>query len=93
MSNNYHIDGHKLYWHLERLMAWQTGELIAPIYIEISPVSFCNHRCLFCGLDFAQGDRLSLDTEATCHSLQEMARLGVKSVMFAGEGEPLLHRS
>ena len=90
-ANDYHLDGHKLYWHLDRVAAWQSGEPIAPIYVEISPVSFCNHRCVFCGLDFAQGERIRLDTAATCRSLREMARLGVKSVMFAGEGEPLLH--
>ncbi len=90
-TKDYQMDGHKLHWHLDLVAAWQAGELIAPIYVEISPVSFCNHRCVFCGLDFAQGERISLETAATCRSLQEMARLGVKSVMFAGEGEPLLH--
>lgn len=90
-QNNYMMDGHKLFWHLDRVAAWQAGELIAPIYVEISPVSFCNHRCLFCGLDFAQGEKVSLDTAVTCRSLKEMSHLGVKSIMFAGEGEPLLH--
>lgn len=90
-QNDYMMDGHKLLWHLDRVAAWQAGELIAPIYVEISPVSFCNHRCQFCGLDFAQAERISLDTAVTCRSLKDMARLGVKSVMFAGEGEPLLH--
>jgi len=90
-QNDYMMDGHKLLWHLDRVAAWQAGELIEPIYVEISPVSFCNHRCLFCGLDFAQGERISLDTAVTCRSLQEMSQLGVKSIMFAGEGEPLLH--
>jgi radical SAM protein with 4Fe4S-binding SPASM domain len=89
--NDYQMDGHKLYWHLDRVAAWQSGQLIAPIYVELSPVSYCNHHCVFCGLDFAQEERINLDTSATCRSLQEMARLGIKSVMFAGEGEPLLH--
>lgn len=92
MKNNLHIDGHKLYWHLDRVAAWQNGELIAPVYVEISPVSFCNHHCVFCGLDFAQDERLSLDAEMLCQRLQEMAKLGVKSIMLAGEGEPLLHK-
>lgn len=92
MSNNdYLMDGHKLLWHLDRVVSWQAGELIAPIYVEISPVSYCNHRCQFCGLDFAQTEQISLDTTVTCRSLKEMAVLGVKSVMFAGEGEPLMH--
>ena len=92
MSNDFHIDGHKLYWHLDKVAAWQAGELIAPVYVEISPVSYCNHRCVFCGLDFAQGERLSLDTDVLCDRLQEMAKLGIKSIMLAGEGEPLLHK-
>lgn len=91
MSNNFHMDGHKLFWHLDRVSAWQAGELIAPIYVEISPVSYCNHNCVFCGIDFARGERLSLDAELLCQRLVEMGQLGVKSVMFAGEGEPLLH--
>jgi len=92
MSNNFHIDGHKLYWHLDKVAAWQTGELIPPVYVEISPVSFCNHNCIFCGLDFAQGEPLSLNADILCYRLQEMASLGVKSIMLAGEGEPLLHK-
>jgi len=86
------MDGHKLYWHLDRVSAWQDGELIAPIYVEISPVSFCNHHCVFCALDFAQGEHFVLDTELLCNRLVvEMGQLGIKSIMFAGEGEPLLH--
>lgn len=92
MSNAYHIDGHKLFWHLDRVAAWQAGELIAPVYVEISPVSYCNHRCIFCALDFAQGDHQTLDADILCSRLQEMGRLGVRSIMLAGEGEPLLHK-
>lgn len=90
--DNLLIDGHKLYWHLDRVAAWQRGELIPPIYVEISPVSFCNHQCVFCGLDFAHGAHQSLDTELLCRRLAEMGRLGVRSIMLAGEGEPLLHK-
>lgn len=90
-GDNFAIDGHKLYWHLERVLGWQQKRLIAPIYLEISPVSYCNHRCCFCGLDFAHNERLALDKEILRTRIEEMGRLGVKSIMFAGEGEPLLH--
>lgn len=93
MSNDsFHMDGHKLFWHLDRVSDWQSGELIAPVYVEISPVSFCNHNCIFCGLDFAHGEKLSLDADILKQRLEEMGRLGVRSIMFAGEGEPLLHK-
>jgi GTP 3',8-cyclase len=90
--DKYNLDGHKLYWHLDRLLAWQSGELVAPVYVEISPVSYCNHKCIFCGLDFAQDFQRSLDTDTLSARIIEMSGLGVKSIMFAGEGEPLLHK-
>ncbi len=89
---NYMIDGHKLLWHLDKVTQWQEKKLIAPIYMEISPVSFCNHRCIFCGIDFARDNGDKLDREILCKRLEEMGQAGVKSVMFAGEGEPLMHK-
>lgn len=90
-QDRFAIDGHKLYWHLDRVAEWQKCRLVAPLYVEISPVSYCNHQCLFCGLDFAHSDRLALDADVLKSKIEEMGKLGVKSIMFAGEGEPLLH--
>ena len=90
-ADRFAIDGHKLYWHLDRVTGWQKDRLIAPIYLEISPVSYCNNQCLFCGLDFAHNERAALDADLLMARIGEMGRLGIKSIMFAGEGEPLLH--
>ncbi len=88
---DYLQDGHKLLWHLDRVVQWQKGQCVNPIYVEVSPVSYCNHRCVFCGVDFARVGKRRLDTAITCQRFAEMGRLGVRSLMFAGEGEPLLH--
>lgn len=90
--DKYLIDSHKLFWHLDRVADWQKKKLIAPVYIEISPVSLCNHKCIFCAIDFVRDRDFKLDTELFCNRLKEMGKLGVRSVMFAGEGEPLLHK-
>ena len=90
-QDKFAIDGHKLYWHLDRVAAWQKDRLVAPIYLEISPVSYCDNRCVFCGLDFARNERVTIDADTLMSRISEMAPLGVKSIMFAGEGEPLLH--
>lgn len=90
--DKYLIDGHKLYWHLDRVLEWQEKKDIAPVYIEVSPVGFCNHHCIFCGIDFAMSPKKQLDTGILCKRLSEMGSMGVKSIMFAGEGEPLLHK-
>ncbi len=84
------LDDTKLLWHLDRVNAWDHGQLIASIYVEISPANICNQNCIFCGLDFAKGCN-NLDTRILKKAIAEMSYHGIKSIMFAGEGEPLLH--
>lgn len=90
--SDYRIDSHKLIFHPQRVAAWQSGSDIYPIYAEISPSGACNHRCTFCALDFMEYQPRFLDSTVLCERLTEMGQLGVKSVMYGGEGEPLLHR-
>ena len=88
---DFRLDGHKLFYHVPRLNDWLEGKTIYPIYIETSPSGACNHRCRFCGKDFMDYERRFLDWDIFRDRLEEMGRLGVKSIMHAGEGEPLLH--
>jgi len=86
------IDHHKLFFHVDRVSDWLEGQTIYPIYMEISPAGACNHRCVFCALDFMGYQPRFLEAELLKTRLTEMGGLGLKSVMFAGEGEPFLHR-
>jgi len=88
----YGIDSHKLNLHPDRVAKWLDGEDIYPIYMELSPSGACNHRCSFCTMDFMGYRANFLDTAITKKRLAECGRLGVKAIMFAGEGEPLLHK-
>ncbi len=91
-AEQYGIDSHKLNLHPQRVAQWLNGEVIYPIYMEISPSGACNHRCSFCTMDFMGYRPRFLQTEVMKQRLAECGRLGVKAVMFAGEGEPLLHK-
>ena len=71
---------------------WLNNEKIYPIYIEVSPSGICNHRCTFCALDFMEYQKRFLDPNVFEKCVREMSQLGIKSIMFAGEGEPLLHK-
>lgn len=86
------IDSHKLMYHPERVAAWQRGETVYPIYLEMSPAGGCNHRCTFCALDYQEYRPRFLPRDVVNERIVEMGRLGLKSIMFGGEGEPLLHR-
>lgn len=92
MTDNLKIDSHKLIYHVSRVNQWLNGEDIYPIYIEIGPSGGCNHRCSFCALDYLEYKPNFIDKDRLMQTLAETARYGVKSVMFAGEGEPLLHK-
>jgi MoaA/NifB/PqqE/SkfB family radical SAM enzyme len=90
--DRYGIDDHKLHLHVARVADWLAGKLTYPIYMELSPAGGCNHRCTFCGLDFMGYQGRFLDREVLGARLTELAQLGLRSVMYSGEGEPLLHR-
>lgn len=90
--DKYKIDSHKLMYHVGRVNDWLKGKPIYPLYMEISPAGSCNHRCIYCGLDFMKYQPRFLDTNIFKRRLSEMGRLGVKSIMYAGEGEPFLHK-
>lgn len=90
--DKYRIDSHKLMFHVPRVNAWLDKKIVYPVYMEVSLSGACNHRCTYCALDFMEYKPRFLETKLLNRRLSEMARLGVKSIMYAGEGEPLLHK-
>ncbi len=92
MTEQLNMDNHKLIYHPDRITEWFKEGDCYPIYVEIGPINFCNHKCVFCALDFLENKKVSIKKEVLSSALEDMTNHGVKSVMFAGEGEPLLHR-
>lgn len=87
------LDSHKLMYHPHKVSKWLNGEIVYPIYSEISLTSACNHRCLFCAPNFFLNYKPEyIDTKILKDTLSDMATVGVKSIMYGGEGEPLLHK-
>ncbi|MDD2733773.1 MAG: radical SAM protein [Desulfuromonadaceae bacterium] len=87
----YNFDGHKLMYHPDRVAQYLADGDCYPLYMEISPVGVCNHRCIFCAYDFIGYPNRKLERERTLLLLDELAECGLKSILFAGEGEPLIH--
>lgn len=92
MKDEFRIDSHKLMFHVKRVADWLDNKLIYPVYMEISPCGACNHRCSFCSVDFMGYRKNFLDAGLLKEKISELHGLGLKSIMFAGEGEPFLHR-
>lgn len=96
----------KLFGHLDRLAAWQRGEVAPPVTVEWDLSNRCPLDCPAChcghlrsmgpwseretgGLYEHAGDLA--DADLVTHGLTEMADAGVKSVVWSGGGEPLMH--
>ena len=92
MADKIRMDSHKLIYHPERVAAWQRGENIYPIEVEISPSGACNHRCVFCAVDYIGYQPNYLDKNVILKNMEIMKRKGLKSVICSGEGEPLLNK-
>ncbi len=96
--DKYAIDSHKLIYHPTRVAKWYESSTwnekksIYPIYVEITPIGSCNHRCNFCSVDYIGYKSIKQNEEVLKKRIEEMAQLGIKSIMFAGEGEPTLYK-
>ncbi len=90
MENNM-IDSHKLTYHPAEVARWLNGEMVYPINAEVCLWGGCNHRCAFCCYDFVGYKPVGLEKELFLKTVLNMQERGLKSILFAGTGEPLLH--
>ena len=84
------LDSHKINYHPKEIADMFAGKLEAPIYVEISPTGICNHKCLFCHYNYL-GHEGKFQKGKIPELIREFAQMGVKSLVFAGNGEPTLH--
>lgn len=93
MAANIRMDSHKLIYHPETVARWLKGENIYPIEVEISPSGACNHRCVFCAVDYIGYKPHFLEKTIIMRDISHMSEKGLKSVICSGEGEPLLNQN
>ena len=85
MTDRFNIDSHKLIFHPKELpngrkrrTNGEKAKSVYPIYVEVSPVGACNHRCTFCAVDYIGYKSNRLSTSVIAERLPEMGQLGVK---------------
>lgn len=81
------LDGTKIAWHQERIRAWERGERIAPITIDMALTRACNYACHYCYAMLQENDRKVINRQVIFDFLDDCARIGVKGISFVSDGE------
>ncbi len=81
------LDGTKIAWHEDRIRAWERGELIAPITIDMALTRACNFGCHYCYAMLQENDRKIIDRQVIHDFLEDCADIGVKGISLVSDGE------
>ena len=88
------LDSHKLSYHTERIEAWEAGERIAPISVDMALSRACGAMCSFCYAMMQEPqERARITTDHSLNLLDDFAEIGVKSVSLVSDGESTLSKA
>ena len=87
------LDGNKMLSHLDTIKTWSQDQWkVDPMFIAFSPSSMCNHKCTFCVYHYKEFKPIYFPKERYFSLVDEWEKMEVKSVFFAGDGDPLLNK-
>lgn len=84
------LDGTKIAWHQDRVKAWERGERVAPITIDMALTRACNYSCHFCYAMLQENDRHVITPDTMYRFLDDCAEIGVRGISFVSDGESTL---
>ncbi len=88
------LDSHKLSCHMDRVQAWEAGERIAPVSVDMSLTRACGAMCSFCYAMMQESQaRSSIKTLHALNLLDDFAEIGVRSVSLVSDGESTLSKA
>ncbi len=87
------MSGHKLYWHLDKVLGWLNGEKQVPLHMDIGIAKGCDISCVYCyGVTQGRaGKNIYIPKEPLVNFMKDAAEVGIKSIAITGEGEPTLN--
>lgn len=88
------LDSHKLSWHYDRVAAWEAGERIAPVSVDMSLTRACSAMCSFCYAMMQESQaRSSIKESHALNLLDDFAEMGVRSVSLVSDGESTVSKA
>ena len=88
------LDSHKLSYHMDRVDAWEAGEHIAPVSVDMALTRACGSMCTFCYAMMQESQaRSSITVPRALNLLDDFAEIGIRSVSLVSDGESTLANS
>jgi MoaA/NifB/PqqE/SkfB family radical SAM enzyme len=88
------LDSHKLSWHYDRVAAWEAGERIAPVSVDMSLTRACSAMCSFCYAMMQESQaRSSIKESHALNLLDDFAEMGIRSVSLVSDGESTISKA
>lgn len=88
------LDSHKLSYHYDRVEAWENGERIAPVSVDMALTRACGAMCSFCyAMVQEPQERAAIKTKEALNLLDDFAEIGVRGVSLISDGESTLSKA
>ena len=88
------LDSHKLSCHYDRVQAWEAGERIAPVSVDMSLTRACGAMCSFCYAMMQESQsRSSIKVQDALNLADDFAEIGIRSVSLVSDGESTLSKA
>jgi len=88
------LDSHKLSYHFDRVEAWESGERIAPISVDMALTRACGAMCSFCyAMVQEPQERSSIKVKQALELIDDFAEVGVKGISLISDGESTLSKA
>lgn len=81
------LDGTKVGWWRDRVEAWERGEKIAPVTMDVAWTRKCNAACVFCYASLQANEGGEITKKHAFEFLGDAAEIGVKGISLISDGE------
>jgi DNA repair photolyase len=72
------LDSHKLSYHMDRVNAWESGERIPPVSVDMSLTRACGAMCSFCYAMMQESQaRSSIKIKNALELVDDFASIGI----------------
>ncbi len=81
------LDGSNVGFHRERVLAWERGERVAPIFMDIAWTRKCQAACHFCYAQAQASEGGEITKDIAFQFLEDAAEIGVLAMNYISDGE------